>query len=141
MNHQGNVHSVLADHIRTFLAHQRALGKRFETEEAGLRQLERYLLVQQVTTLEAITPAVLEAFVLSHPRQPRSVNSLLSTLRRFFGWLVFHEVLIQSPLQSQPRCCPPPRRPFIFDRPQAQRLLEAAAHLREGPHGDRKSVV
>jgi len=102
MNHQGNVHSVLADHIRTFLAHQRALGKRFETEEAGLRQLERYLLVQQVTTLEAITPAVLEAFVLSHPRQPRSVNSLLSTLRRFFGWLVFHEVLIQSPLQGQP---------------------------------------
>ena len=135
MNGQRDVHSVLADHIRTFLAHQRALGKRFETEEAGLRQLERYLLVQQVTTLEAITPAVLEAFVLSHPRQPRSVNSLLSTLRRFFGWLVFHEVLIQSPLQSQPRCCPPPRRPFIFDRPQAQRLLEAAAHLREGPHG------
>ena len=102
MNGQRDVHSVLGDHIRTFLAHQRALGKRFETEEEGLRQLERYLLIQQVTTLEAITPAVLEAFVLSRPRQPRSVNSLLSTLRRFFGWLVFHEVLIQSPLQASP---------------------------------------
>ena len=65
----------------------------------------------------------------------------MSTLRRFFGWLVFHEVLIQSPLQSQPRCCPPPRRPFIFDRPQAQRLLEAAAHLREGPHGPRMEIA
>jgi site-specific recombinase XerD len=134
MNGQGDGHRVLAEHIRTFLAHQRALGKRFGTEEAGLRQLERYLLVQQVTALEAITPAVLEAFVRCRPRQPRSVNSLLSTLRRFFGWLVFHEVLVQSPLKVQPRCCPPPRRPFIFDRPQAQRLLEAAAHLREGPH-------
>lgn len=134
MNGERDVHSVLANPIRAFLAHHRALGKRFETEAAGLRQLERYLLVQQVTTLEAITPAVLEAFVTCHPRQPRSVNSLVSTLRRFFDWLVFHEVLDQSPLQVQPRCCPPPRRPFIFDRPQAQRLLEAAAHLREGPH-------
>jgi site-specific recombinase XerD len=124
----------VANPIRAFLAHHRALGKRFETEEAGLRQLERYLLDQQVTTLEAITPAVVEAFVTCHPRQPRSVNSLVSTLRRFFDWLVFHEVLSQSPLQVQPRCCPPPRRPFIFDRPQAQRLLEAATHLREGPH-------
>jgi site-specific recombinase XerD len=124
----------LANPNRAFLAHHRALGKRFETEEAGLRQLERYLLARQVTTLEAITPAVLEAFVTCHPRQPRSVNSLVSTLRRFFDWLVFHEVLGQSPLQVQPRCCPPPRRPFIFDRPQAQRLLETAAHLREGPH-------
>jgi site-specific recombinase XerD len=134
MSGQANVQSVLVDHIRAFLDHQRALGKRFDTEEAGLRQLERYLLAQQVTTVEAITPGVVEAFVFCRPRQPRSVNSLLSTLRRFFGWLVFHEVLVQSPLLVQPQCCPPPRRPFIFDRPQAQRLLEAAARLREGPH-------
>ena len=36
MNGQSDVHSVLADHIRAFLAHQRALGKRFESEEDGV---------------------------------------------------------------------------------------------------------
>ena len=91
---------VVADHVQMFLAHQRALGKRFGSEEEGLRLLDRYLLAQHVTTLDAITPAVLAAFVTSRPRQPRGFNTLVSTLRRFFNWLVLHEVLVQSPLQT-----------------------------------------
>ena len=134
MNGPRDCRSVLAEHMRDFLAYHRALGKRFESEEDGLRLLDRYLLRQPVTTPEAITPALLETFVTERPRHSRGFNTLLSTLRRFCDWLVLHEVLGQSPLQLQPRCCPPPRRPFIFDRPQAQRLLAAAARLREGPH-------
>jgi len=133
--------SVVADHIHAFLAHQRALGKRFGSEEDGLCLLDRYLLAQQVTTLDAITPAVLAAFVTSRPRQPRGFNTLVSTLRRFFDWLVLHEVLVQSPLQIPPRRCPPPRRPFLFNRHQAQRLLEAAAHLPDGPHAYQRGAT
>jgi site-specific recombinase XerD len=133
--------SVVAAHVHAFLAHQRALGKRFGSEEDGLRLLDRYLLAQQVTTLDAITPAVVEAFLGSRPRQPRGFNTLVSTLRRFFDWLVLHEVLLQSPLQTPPRRCPPPRRPFLFDRSQAQRLLEAAAHLPDGPHAYRRGAT
>jgi site-specific recombinase XerD len=118
-----------------FLAYHRALGKRFASEEDGLRLLDRYLLRQPVTTPETITPALLETFLTDRPRQSRGFNTLWSTLRRFCDWLVLHEVLARSPLTMQPRCCPPPRPPFLFDQPQMQRLLAAAAHLREGPHG------
>jgi site-specific recombinase XerD len=135
MNGPSDFKSILADHIHAFLAHHRALGKRFGTEENGLRMLNRYLLDQQVMTPEAITPAMLETFMTCRPRQAKGFNTLLSTLRRFFDWLVLHEVLKQSPLQVQRRYCPTPRPPFIFDQFQVQCLLEAAAHLREGPHG------
>ena len=127
--------SVLADHMCDFLAYHRALGKRFENEADGLRLLDRYLLDQQVTTPETITPARLATFLTCRPRQARGFNTLLSTLRRFFDWLVLHEVFKQSPLRVQARFCPPSRPPFIFDQLQAQRLLEAAAQLRDGPHG------
>jgi len=135
MNDPSDFKSCLADRIRDFLAYHRALGKRFASEEDSLRMLDRYLLIQSVTTSQAITPTLLETFVTCRPRQARGFNTLLSTLRRFFDWLVLHEVLAQSPLKVQPRFCPPPRPPFIFDQPQMQRLLEAAAQLREGPHG------
>ncbi len=133
--------SIVAEYISAFLAHQRALGKRFGSEEDGLRLLDQYLDAQQVTTLDAITPAVLATFVTSRPRQARGFNTLLSTLRRFFAWLVLHEVLSQSPLQTPSRRCPPPRRPFIFDRVQAQRLLEAAAQLPDGPHASQRGAT
>ena len=104
MSHSRDQHSFLTDHIGHFGAHQRALGKRFETAESGLRLLDRYLVAQQVTTLDAITPAVLEAFLTSRPRQPQSFNTLLGVVRRFFDWLVLHEVIVRSPLQSQSVC-------------------------------------
>jgi site-specific recombinase XerD len=135
MNGPRDFKSALADRMCAFLAYHRALGKRFGSEEDGLRMFDRYLLDQQVTTPEAITPVMLETFLTCRPRQGRGFNTLLSTLRRFFDWLVLHEVLKQSPLQVQRRCCPTPRPPFIFDQLQVHRLLEAAAHLREGPHG------
>lgn len=140
MSSQKPCTSIVAEYIRAFLAHQRALGKRFASEEDGLRLLDQYLDAQQVTTLDAITPAVVAAFVTSRPRQARGVNTLLSTLRRFFAWLVLHEVLSQSPLQTPARRCPPPRRPFIFDRAQAQRLL-AAAQLPDGPHAYQRGAT
>ena len=131
MSSPSDFKSCLADRMRDFLAYHRALGKRFESEGDGLRLLDRYLLGQPVNTPEAITPAMLEAFLTGRPRQARGFNTLWSTLRRFFDWLVLHDVLAQSPLTIPARRCTPPLRPFIFDRDQAHRLLEAAAQLRE----------
>lgn len=139
MNHHPDLNSLLVVHIDRFVAHQRALGKRFETEMAGLRLLDRYLVTQQVTTLDTITPAVLETFLTSRLHQPHSFNRLLGVVRRFFDWLVLHEVVVRSPVQTSSRLCPPRPRPFIFDRPQAQRLLDVAAQLPDysgtGPRG------
>ena len=126
MNDPSDFKSCLADRIRDFLAYHRALGKRFASEEDSLRMLDRYLLIQSVTTPQAITPTLLETFVTCRPRQARGFNTLLSTLRRFCDWLVLHEVLAQSPLKVQPRFCPPPARLLsltncrcsVYSRPQ-----------------------
>ena len=41
--------SVLAEPMAAFLAHKRALGRRYSTEEKALRLLDRFLLDQQIS--------------------------------------------------------------------------------------------
>ena len=92
-----DLHSPLASTIRDFLVHHRALGKRFDTEEASLRLLDRYLCVKGTATVEAITPAVLNTFLRSRPRRSaRSYNHLLNVLQRFFHWLERQQILVPA---------------------------------------------
>ena len=91
MNEQTHIsQGPLASAIDIPLSHHRALGKRFDSEEAALRLLDRYLLEQAVEIIPAITPLLLQAFVRSRPRtRPRSYNHLVNVLQRFFaGWSV-----------------------------------------------------
>ena len=92
--------SLLADGIRGFLVHKRALGKRYRGEEEYFRLLDRYLVAQQVTTVTAITPALIEAFLVSRPYAPRSFNTHLAMLRRLFAWLVLQAVVSESPVHA-----------------------------------------
>jgi len=134
--------SVLAEPMATFLAHKRTLGRRFATEERALRLLDRYLVDHQISTVEAITPEVLEAFLVSRPRHsPRSFNHLLGTLRRLLDWLVGQQIIARSPLASSPRRATQERIPFIFDAKQARRLLEAAARLPSRPGAPDRGVT
>ena len=78
-------HSPFAEPIRRFVAHKRALSRRFDTEERALCLLDRYLLEQRVADLSSVTPAVIEAFMASRPRsRPRSYNHLIGVVRRLF---------------------------------------------------------
>ena len=77
--------SVLADGIRRFLAHHRALGKRFEIEENALKLLDRFLFTHGVTTICDITSGRNDAFLAS---RPRSYNHLINVLQRLFRRLV-----------------------------------------------------
>ena len=78
-------HSSLAPGIDAFLAHKRALGCLFHVEELSLRLFDRFLIAQPATTLSAITPDVVDAFLVSRPRHaPRSYNHLRGTLVRLF---------------------------------------------------------
>src|SRR6266581_4956109 len=91
--------SSAAGGMRDFLNHQRALGKRFDTEEWVLSPFDRYLVEQKVQTLTGITPMVVEKFLSSRPRKAaKSYNHLLGVLRRWFNWLVVQERLGQSPM-------------------------------------------
>lgn len=126
----------LAVTIKTFLAHKRALGRRFWTEEAALRLFDRFLVGQGIATIGAITPAVVEAFLASRLRtRPRSYNHLLGVLRRLFGWMIAQGTLSRNPVQTRPRRATSYRIPFLFDVPAAKRLLEAAGRLPDNPHG------
>ncbi|MFQ5973601.1 MAG: tyrosine-type recombinase/integrase [Alphaproteobacteria bacterium] len=122
--------SPLAGGIVQFLACKRALGRRYLVEEAALRLLDRFLVEQHITTLEAITPDVIDAFLASRPRaRPRSYNHLQGTVARYFTWLVAHGQLATSPVRARPRRVTSERLPFLFDQAAARRLLDVASRL------------
>lgn len=136
---RADLQGPLTSHIQTFIAHKRALGKRLEKREATLYLLNRCLIEHDVTKLEDVTSARLDAFMRSRPRHaPRSYNELLGTVRGFFDWLVRHNVLVASPLLTPPRRVTPMRRPFLFNSELAKQLFDAATGLRSYPRCPRR---
>ncbi len=122
--------SVLADAIEHYLAHKRALGRRFDVEEAVLRVFDRFLREERITDVDAITPPVIDAFLASRPRvKPRSYNHLRGTLVRFFDWSVAQGRVSGSPVQAPQRRVTGQRVPFIFDQTTARHLLDVAKAL------------
>jgi len=122
--------SPLAQEIERFLKHKRAIGCRFQTEEWTLRLLDRFLIEQQLKTVDQVTTEILDVFLISRPRRrPRSYNHLLGVLRRFFNWLVARGTLDRSPLREHTRRETADRVPFIFVPNQVSRLLSLAGEL------------
>lgn len=122
--------SPLASHIVHFLATKRALGCRFVAEDRNLRLLDRFLVDQGVATVDAITADQIERFLASRPRPAaKGYNHLLGVVRRLFNWLITQQVIPESPVRVPPRPETARRLPFLFDPPQARRLLTVAADL------------
>lgn len=134
MSLQGRYSSVLAEAMEQFLAHKRALGRCYDTEERHLLLLDRFLVAEGIDRLEGITPEILEAFLLSRPRHsPKSHNQLLGAVRRLLDWMVVQEMLAHSPLRGKPRRETGPRLPVILDPPLVRALLDLAAQLPDRP--------
>ncbi len=79
----------LAAAVADFLAHKRALGRKYDTEEATLRLLLAFAGQHGVEGLPQLTPSLLEMFVASRPRTrgpqlqpPRRGRLLLPRLDR-----------------------------------------------------------
>lgn len=143
MSHQPRqFESVLATSIREFLMYKRALRRRFDTEEASLHLLDRFLVEQEIQTLQQIGSDQIEAFLESRPRRrPRSYNHLLSTVRRLFDWLVVQGLLNVSPVRARPKRNHDPRIPFIFDQPTAARLLRLAGSLKDSSNAALRGIT
>jgi site-specific recombinase XerD len=125
---------LLSEGMAKFVAHKRVLGRRYETETNALKLFDRYLTVQGVTSVDALTPALIEAFLATRPRsRPRSYNHLLGVLRRLFKWLVGRGHLACSPVLCPTRRAASLRTPFIVGPEQARRLLGLAARLPDAP--------
>jgi integrase len=134
--------SPLAGGIETFLAHKQALGFHLRTTESVLRLLDRFLVEHEVETLEAITPAVTEAFLASRPRKaPRSFNQLLGIVTRLFDWLIARDLVSRLPVQAKPRRTTASLLPFLFDPPAARRLLDLAGALPDTRNTSHRGVT
>ena len=127
-------HSVLGEGMEKYLAHKRAIGRRFRTEENVLHILDQYFVQEQISGVQQITPELLDAFLLSRPRESsRSYNHLLSTIRGLFHWLVLQGFLCCVPIEAKPKRRTAERLPFIFDAIAARRLLDVAGALPDNP--------
>lgn len=131
MNESGaSLDAAVAD----FLAHKRALGRKYHTEEATLRLLLAFTSQHRVNDLDQLTPALLDEFVASRPRpRARSFNNLVGTLGCFLDWAVTQQRLDTSPLHRTRRREADQRLPFLFDTTQVRRLLGAAQALPDNP--------
>lgn len=130
---------ALAAVVERFLEHKRALGRKYDSEEAELRLLVRFASQRRVRRLDRLTPALLEEFLASRPRsRPRSFNHLRGVVAGMLDWAVAQQLLDASPLQTTRRRVTAARLPFLFDVDQARHLLQAAAALPDNARAARR---
>jgi site-specific recombinase XerD len=117
------------DAVARFLAHKRALGRKYGSEERELRLLSRFA-AEQNASLGDLTPALMQEFLGARPRnRPRSFNHLLRVTDGLLRWAVAQEVIEAAPALPRPRKTASSRVPFLFTTVQARDLLAAASRL------------
>jgi integrase len=122
----GDLVSAVAD----YLAHKRALGRKFHTEEKNLHLLVAFAHGHGVEWVDQLGAGLLDGFFSSRPRtRPRSFNNLVGIVGCFLEWTVSQDLLPASPLRTERRRRSSARIPFLFDPSQARQLLAAAAGL------------
>ena len=106
-----------------------------DSEEAELALLVRFADQHGVDRLDQLSAGVLDDFLASRPRtRPRSFNHLLGVVTGLLDWAVTQEMLDVAPAPpTRKRRGTADRLPFLFDRAQARRLLDAAAALPDNP--------
>jgi len=134
--------SLLADDIQSYLDLKRAIGCKFKTEEAALRLLDRFLKDYPLSDRAALTPPLIETFLLSRPRtRPRSYNHLLGVVRCFFAWTVTHGRLKDSPVKIRPRPATSRHIPFLFKPKDIRQILGIAAQLPDNSRATHRGEV
>lgn len=124
----------LAIAVADFLAHKRALGRKYQTEEATLRLLLAFADHHRVQRLGQLKPVLIDEFVNSRPRtRPRSFNHLIGVVGCFLDWAVTQQRLAVSPLRCSRRRVTCRQLPFIFGPAQVRQILRAAAVLPDNP--------
>ena len=113
-----------------FVAHKRALGRKYNSAQSELRLLVRFCGERGVIGIGQLTPALLEEFLASRPRtRPKGFNHLLGVVRCMLDWAVAQQLIEVSPLRARRRRVTSQPIPYIFDQQQVRRLLDAAGAL------------
>jgi site-specific recombinase XerD len=133
---------TLEDAVAEFLAHKRALARKYHSEEAELRPLVRFAAARGAVRLEDLTPALLDESLISRARmQPRSFNHLLGVTRCLLDWAVSQQLLPSTPLHARSRRTTAARVPFLLEPGQVRQLLHAARALRDGIRSPGRGVT
>ncbi len=120
--------------IDGFLAHQRALGRKYRSEQATLALLTRFATERDIVDITGLTAEILDEFFASRPRpRARSFNQLVGVVSFWLDWAVAQQLLAASPVRTRRRRETAQKLPFIFDLAAARRLLDAAAVLPDNP--------
>ncbi len=93
---------------------------------ASLRQLDRYLVTENVTTFKALTALFFLKMRTDLAIDQNTINRVIYALRGFFQYLVRIEFCQQNPLTGIPRFKENNIIPFIFSDQETEQLLEAA---------------
>jgi len=116
--------SFLAGHIQQFITYRKSLGYQISSSRSHLKTFDRYLKDSQIEP-GLLPPAFLLRLRSDLKIEPRSVNTLLSSLRLFFQFLVRKGIYDQNPLQDIPELAEKDIVPFIFSPMQIDQLLSA----------------
>ena len=128
--------------VDRFVAHQRAHGRKYLSEQSELRLLVRFAAERGVVELDDLTSVLLDEFLGSRPRsRPRSFNHLLGVVRCLLDWAVSQQQLEVSPLRARRRRVTAARIPYLFDTIQARRLLDAAGALPDNARAPQRGVT
>ena len=134
--------SILSDGITKFILHKRALGMRYRVEEGVYYRFDQFLRKQEIKTITAIKPQIIDDFLASQPRKGhRSYNHLFGTIRRLFAWLVLQGLFPESPVHGKFRRPIVQKTPFIFDQKVMLRLLECASNLKDNPRAKMRGIT
>jgi integrase len=122
--------------VDRFLAHKRAHGRKYHSEESELRLLVAFATEHHAGRLSDLTPALLEQFLGSRARsRPKSFNHLRNAVGCLMDWAVSQELIAVSPLRTRRRRVTSNRIPFLFDPGPGQATARRRRRTARQPQG------
>jgi site-specific recombinase XerD len=123
----------LAAYTASYLQLRRSLARECESHRSALSDLDRFLLAQGVSSIQAVTPALIASWVQAMACGVRRRLHKTRCVRRFFDHLRSLALVTDNPVPlflTERRRLPASRfRPFLFTKEQIAALLAAARQL------------
>lgn len=133
--------SPLAEVIEDFLVHKRSIGYRYNSEEALLRRLDRFLIAEGHDQ-RTLPRHQVERWVARRPHErPRNQNARVSIVRQLARFMLDQEMegyVLPAGVGGVVRL---DFTPYIFSRDEVGRLLAAADRLSPKPISPRRHLV
>lgn len=122
--------SSFSGQLEAFVHYRKSLGyKNITSLQSNLKKLDRYL--PETSVQHALPPSFFLEFKKKLTGSPRTINSILSSVRVFYDYLVRTGYAVSNPLQDIPPDKENAFIPFIFSCKETDAMLHAVgSHIR-----------